>query len=52
MNKLTLDLDELRIESFDTTQQEEENGTERGFFAWSDESVCPTTAPSRRLCPV
>ena len=52
MNKLRLDLDELRVDSFDTTQIEDENGTVQGFSAWSDDSVCPTVNPSRRICPV
>ena len=52
MNKLRLDLEELRVESFDTAHPEDEKGTVHGFSAWSDESICPTTAPSRRVCPV
>ena len=52
MNKLTLDLDELRVDSFDTTHLDEENGTVQAFSAWSDDSVCPTVGPSNRICPV
>ncbi|HKP74380.1 MAG TPA: hypothetical protein VJT67_02500 [Longimicrobiaceae bacterium] len=52
MNKLTLDLDELRVDSFETTKLEDERGTVQAFSAWSDDSVCPTVNPSRRICPV
>ena len=50
MNKLTLDLDELRVDSFETTRADDESKAARDW-AWSDDSVCPTTGPSR-LCPV
>jgi hypothetical protein len=46
MKKLTLNLDELRVASFETAERVQENGT--GQRAWSDDSVCPTTAPSER----
>ncbi|HEX6750486.1 MAG TPA: hypothetical protein VF092_24570 [Longimicrobium sp.] len=47
MNKLSLDVEELRVDSFETNERA---GDDRGF-AWSDDSVCPTTAPSdRRPC--
>ncbi len=52
MNKLTLDLDELRVDSFETTELGDEKGTVQGFSGWSDDSVCPTVGPSRRICPV
>ena len=49
MKKLTLNLDELQVDSFEITQRGRENGTVRAhLWAWSDESVCPTTAPSER----
>lgn len=49
MKKLTLNLDELKVDSFQVTDRTEANGTARQ--AWSDDSVCPTTAPSeRRYC--
>ena len=51
MIKLTLDLDELRVDSFDTAAAEDESRTARDF-GWSDDSVCPTVGPSeRRICP-
>lgn len=52
MEKLTLDLDELKVDSFTTAQRVRKNGTAEGHpWAWSDDSVCPTTAPSdRRPC--
>ena len=46
MKKLTLDVDALYVDSFETAQPVRENGTAQR--AWSDESVCPTTAPSER----
>jgi len=52
MNKLTLDLEELKVDSFEILERETERGTVEAFSAWSDDSVCPTTNPSRRLCPV
>ena len=52
MKKLTLDLDELNVDSFEIAGREPESGTVEGYFwAWSENSVCPTTDPSRRLCP-
>jgi hypothetical protein len=51
MPKLKLDLDELRVDSF-AIDRDAEIGTVQGHWAWSDDSVCPTTAPSRRVCPV
>ncbi len=51
MHTLTLDLDELHVDSFDTAAAADESRTARDW-AWSDESICPTTAPSeRRICP-
>ena len=53
MNKLTLDLDELNVDSFEIVERETERGTVEGFWAWSENSVCPTTNPdTRRLCPL
>lgn len=46
MNKLTMNLEALEVESFETAAPVRENGTAQR--AWSDESVCPTTAPSER----
>ena len=49
MKKLTLDVEELEVSSFETADHIAENGTAQ--HAWSDESICPTTAPSeRRYC--
>ena len=49
MKKLTLNLDELQVDSFEITQRIQRDGTVRAhLWAWSDESVCPTTAPSER----
>lgn len=49
MNKLTLNPDELRVDSFDVIDREREAA--RPPHAWSDDSVCPTTNPSeRRYC--
>jgi hypothetical protein len=50
MNRLTLDLEELRVDSFATSGAKDETRTARDW-AWSDESICPSTAPSR-VCPV
>jgi hypothetical protein len=52
MKKLALDLDELQVDSFEIVR-ERDAGTVNGHaWAWSDDSVCPTTAPSeRRICP-
>lgn len=53
MNKLTLDLDGLTVDSFEIVECETERGTVEGFWAWSENSVCPTTDPdSRRQCPI
>jgi hypothetical protein len=51
MKKLTLDADELMVDSFEVVDRDREGGTVEAFWAWSDDSVCPTTAPSRRMCP-
>lgn len=49
MKKLTLNVEELNVSSFETTRPVEEDETAR--HAWSDDSVCPTTSPSeRRVC--
>jgi hypothetical protein len=45
MNRLTLNLDELRVDSFQVNDPERKDGA---THAWSDDSVCPTTAPSER----
>lgn len=46
MNKLRLNVDDLAVDSFQVTERVQENGTAQR--AWSDDSVCPTTAPSER----
>jgi hypothetical protein len=46
MKKLTLHPEQLRVHSFETADRARETGTVQR--AWSDESVCPTTAPSER----
>jgi hypothetical protein len=43
MNKMPLDLDELEVESFDTSDR----GTEGSLAGWSDDSVCPTVTSNR-----
>jgi len=51
MNKLTMDVDELKVDSFEIPARADTSGTGEARWAWSDESVCPTTAPSdRRPC--
>lgn len=54
MKKLTLNLDELRVDSFATAQGPGENGTVEAFSeGWSDMSVCPTTTPTDcKRCPI
>lgn len=50
MTKLTLDLDALRVDSFEIARDDDR--ADRYNWGWSDDSVCPTTAPSeRRICP-
>lgn len=50
MKKLTLDLDELEVRSFEVADRAKENGTAREW-GWSDDSICPTTTPSEnRSC--
>ena len=47
MKKLTLDLDDLKVDSYATAQPAAENGTVDAYIeGWSDMSVCPTTTPS------
>lgn len=45
MKTKTLDLDELEVESFDTS----ETGAAQGYLGggWSDDSVCPTVTSNR-----
>jgi hypothetical protein len=52
MKKRKLDLDELAVVSFETARRGAEEATVDGWRAWSENSVCPTTAPSDRLCPI
>ena len=51
MKKLTLDLEELTVDSFEIAPSEQEKGTVRGNWAWSDESVCPTVTDRGPRCP-
>ncbi|HET7234092.1 MAG TPA: hypothetical protein VFJ16_29030 [Longimicrobium sp.] len=47
MKKLTLDLDELNVDSFTTLERTRVKGTVLAFTeGWSDASVCPTTTPT------
>ena len=46
MNKLTLNVDELQVDSFEIPSSVREKGTVKGHWGWSDDSICPTTAPS------
>ena len=42
MRKLTLDVEDLEVESFETNEDEGRRGTVQGFDdSWSDHSVCP-----------
>lgn len=51
MNKLTMDVDELKVDSFEIPLHSDASETGDANWAWSDDSVCPTTAPSdRRPC--
>lgn len=47
MRKLTLNLEDLTVDSFDTAQSARERGTAKEWWwrteGWSDASVCPTT---------
>lgn len=53
MKKLTLNLDELKVASFETADRDRERGRVEGYeWAWSDDSVCPTVGPSERVCPI
>jgi hypothetical protein len=50
MNKLTLNLEELGVDSFELSTPERP-GQLLEDSAWSDDSVCPTVNPSnRRVC--
>ena len=51
MKKLTLNLDELAVESFQTNDAAKEKGTVQGHWGWSDDSICPTVTDGRRCCP-
>jgi hypothetical protein len=46
MKTLRLDVDELKVASFPVTERVRETGTAQQ--AWSENSICPTTAPSER----
>lgn len=48
MNKLTLNPDTLRVESFHTDARGGRAGAVHGYLsAWSDNSVCPGTTTTR-----
>jgi hypothetical protein len=48
MNKLSLNPEQLAVDSFETDSRVQDAAVRR---AWSDDSVCPTTNPSeRRVC--
>jgi hypothetical protein len=48
MNKLTLNPEQLQVDSFETELRVQDAAVRR---AWSDDSVCPNTNPSeRRVC--
>ncbi|HEX5727348.1 MAG TPA: hypothetical protein VFX98_17885 [Longimicrobiaceae bacterium] len=51
--KLTLNVEELTVESFDTNQPAADDRAvrRRDFWGWSDDSVCPTVTDGRRCCP-
>lgn len=48
MKKLSLNVDELEVTSFDVVAPGEEKATAR--FGWSDESVCPTVTEGGPKC--
>ena len=51
MKRLILNPDELEVISFEVVERVREDGTMQPRHAWSDDSICPTTAPSeRRYC--
>ena len=55
MKKLTLNLEELAVDSFDVAPADEKQGTVKGHGltdAWSCPSICPTVSDGRgRCCP-
>ncbi|SOD03423.1 hypothetical protein SAMN05216486_11311 [bacterium JGI 053] len=51
MSKLTLNVEELVVDSFDTALSKEGVGLiSLGGCGWSDDSVCPTVTAGR-CCP-
>ncbi|HET7460909.1 MAG TPA: hypothetical protein VFJ82_06665 [Longimicrobium sp.] len=51
MKKLAMNVDELKVDSFEIAPRGDGGGTVQANWAWSDDSVCPTTNPSdRRPC--
>lgn len=51
MKKLTLNVEDLDILSFETNPPETRMGTVRGYdFAWSDDSVCPGVTNAAGHC--
>jgi hypothetical protein len=52
MKKLTLDVDDLRVESFEPQVSDRRKGTVQGHeVGWSDDSICPTVTDFGRCCP-
>lgn len=51
MKKLTLDVEELTVDSFDTSLCAPDEGTVRGYSGgWSCDSICPTVSDPERCC--
>ncbi|HEV7589883.1 MAG TPA: hypothetical protein VGO40_17340 [Longimicrobium sp.] len=50
MSRLTLNVEELVVDSFDTAARPEGLMTTGGACGWSDDSVCPTVTAGR-CCP-
>lgn len=46
MNKLTLDLGALKVDSYATAQDPKPQPRKCSWEGWSEQSVCPTTTPS------
>jgi hypothetical protein len=54
MKKLTLNVEELTVDSFDLAPAGEGKGTVRAHddtYAWSCGSICPTVTDFGRCCP-
>ena len=51
MNTLKMNVDELKVDSFEIPSRADASEGGDAHWAWSDDSVCPTTGPSdRRPC--